>query len=287
MLAAKSFFEMPPEQLTPRMEEDFFSSLMTRNKTYKTTFHNRFSDINTMLREYLLRHGPSAPRIMDVGVSSGISTVELYDDLNQGGLEAEILATDILVDASLVRVFPGCHTLVDPDGFPLRLDLPFVSMKPWVTRGDYYNGMFLVRKLANALFTHRVRRVMRKPDDHRIRRVKLVTPRALSKTGINICRDDISQYKTEYASNFDFIRAANVLNKGYFPPGQLVKMITHIAQYLREPHGSLLVVRTHDDRSNHGTLFSLGENKKFEVVQRYGNGSEIEDVVLRAGSAES
>lgn len=286
MLAAKSFFELPPEQLTPRMEEDFFSSLMTRNKTYKTTFHNRLSDINPTLREYLLRHGPSAPRIMDVGVSSGISTVELYDDLRQGGLEVEILASDILVDASLVRVFPGCHVLVDPDGFPLRLDLPFVSMKPWVTRGDYFNGMFLVRKFVNALFTHRAHRVMHKSDDRRISEVKLVTPRALSKMGITVCRDDISQYKSAYASSFDFIRAANVLNKGYFPPGQLSKMIANIARYLREPHGSLLVVRTHDDRSNHGTLFRLGENQQFELVQRYGSGSEIEDVVLRAGSSE-
>ena len=60
MLAAKTFFDTPWEQLTPRMEEDFFTSPMTGNKTYKTTFHHRFSDINPYLLDYLLHHAPAA-----------------------------------------------------------------------------------------------------------------------------------------------------------------------------------------------------------------------------------
>lgn len=281
MLAAKTFFETPPEQLTPRMEEDFFTSLMTRNKTYKTTFHDRFADINLHLLEYLLHHGSPAPRVLDVGVSSGISTVELYDDLRQGGLEVEILATDILVDAFLVRVFPECHALVDPGGFPLRLDLPHVTMKPWVTRDDYYNGFFILRKFVNTLFTHRVHRILRNPGDARISEVKLVTPRVLAKAGITVCADDISRYNSAFEGRFDFIRVANVLNKGYFSPALLSTMIANIGRYLRKPYGSLFVVRTHEDRTNHGTLFRKGDNQHFEVVHRFGSGSEVEDLVLR------
>ena len=263
------------------MEEDFFTSLMTRNKTYKTTFHDRFSDINPYLLEYLLHHGPAVPRILDVGVSSGISTVELYDDLRRGGLEVEILATDILVDAFLVRVFPKCHALVDPSGFPLRLDLPVVTMKPWVTRDDYYNGFFILRKFVNSLFTRRAHRILRNPGDARISEVKLVTPRALAKVGITVCTDDISRYNSAFEARFDFVRAANVLNKGYFSPALLSTMIANIGRYLRKPHGSLFVVRTHEDRANHGTLFRTGDNQHFEVVHRFGSGSEVEDLVLR------
>ncbi|HUY02149.1 MAG TPA: hypothetical protein VMV33_02590 [Rhodocyclaceae bacterium] len=280
MLAAKTFFETPPEQITPRMEEDFFTSLMTRNKTYKTTFHHRFSDINPYLLEYLLHHGPSAPRVLDVGVSSGISTAELYDDLRQGGLDVEILATDILIDAFLVRVFPKCHALVDPSGFPLRLDLPLATMKPWVTRDDYYSGLFILRKFVNTLFTHRAHRILRNPGDPRISEVKLVTPRALVKVDINVCTDDISRYNTALEARFDFVRAANVLNKGYFSPAVLSTMIANIGRYL-QPHGSLFVVRTHEDRANHGTLFRRGDSQHFEVVHRFGSGSEVEDLVLR------
>lgn len=264
------------------MEEDFFTSLMTRNKTYKTTFHDRFSDINPYLLEYLQHHAPPAPRILDVGVSSGISTVELYDDLRQGGLEVEILGTDILIDALLVRVFPKCHALVEPSGFPLRFDLPLVTMKPWVTRKDYYNGLFILRKFVNALFTRRVHRILRNPDNAGISEVKLVTPRALAKAGITMCTDDISRYNSAFEAKFDFVRAANVLNNGYFSHTVLSTMIANIGRYLRRPHGSLFVVRTHEDRANHGTLFRRGDDKHFEVVHRVGSGSEIEDVVLRA-----
>jgi len=281
MLAAKTFFETPLEQLTPRMEEDFFTSLMTRNKTYKTTFHDRFSDINPYLLEYLLHHAPPAPKALDVGVSSGISTLELYDDLRQGGLEVEILGTDILVDAFLVRVFPKCHALVEPSGFPLRFDLPLVTMKPWVTRHDYYNGLFILRKFINTLFTHRAYRILRNPGDARISEVKLVAPRALAKAGITVCTDDISRYNSGFEARFDFVRAANVLNKGYFSPTVLSTMIANIGRYLRKPHGSLFVVRTHENRVNHGTLFRRGDDQHFEVVNRFGSGSEIEDVVLR------
>lgn len=281
MLAAKTFFETPPEQLTPTMEEDFFTSLMTRNKTYKTTFHDRFSDINPYLAEYFQHHGPQTPKVLDVGVSSGISTVELYDDFRHGGLDVEILATDILIEAFLVRVFPKCHVLADPSGFPLRFDLPFVTVKPWVTRDDYYSGLFIFRKFVNTLFTHRVHQILQNPGDTRISEVKLVTPRALAKAGITVCVDDISRYNSAFKARFDFIRVANVLNKGYFSPTVLSTMIANIGRYLRPPHGSLFVVRTHEDRANHGTLFRRGDDQHFEVVRRFGSGSEVEALVLR------
>lgn len=287
MLGAKSFFETPPEQLTPRMEEEFFTSLMTKNKTYKTTFHNRFSNINTFILQYLKKYELLKPRILDIGVSSGISTVELYDDLCKGGVTVDILATDILTNAYLIRVFPGCHALVDAKGFPLRLDFPCVSMKPWVTRGDYYNGLFILRKVLNMLFTRRAGRILHHADDARIRKVKLVTPRAQEKTGITVHTDDIGRYNESLKSGFDFVRAANVINHGYFPPDLLRRMVGNIGRYLRPPCSSLLVVRTHEDRSNHGTLFRLRPDHRFEVVHRFGSGSEIEDIVLSAEIASA
>lgn len=287
MLAAKTFFETPPELLTPGMEEDFFTSLMTRNKTYKTTFHDRFSDISPYLRDYLLHLGSPSQHILDVGVSSGISTVELYDELRRGGLEVRILATDTLIDAYLVEVFPGCHALLDPDGFPLRFDFPLGTMKPWVKRDDYFSGLFIVRKFVNTVFTRRAHRILEKTGDARVIEVKLLTPRALDKVDISVCTDDIGRYNRAFASRFDFVRAANILNKGYFSADMLSTIIGNIGRYLRKPHGSFLVVRTHHDRTNHGTLFRLGSGQHFEVVHRFGAGSEIEDLVLRTEIAAS
>lgn len=282
MLAAKTFFKMSTEQLTPCIEEEFFTSLMTKNKTYKTTFHGRFSKVNPHIVEYIRDYGIRAPRILDIGISSGISTIELYDDLEKGGIKPKIIATDILIDAFLVKVLPSCYALVDSGGFPLRFDAPFFTMKPWVTRSDYYNGMFIFRKSINKLFTFKANRILRRSGNSCVKKVKLVTPRVLSNTDITVCGDDISRYNSSYESSFDFIRAANVLNKGYFSNDILTTMISNIGRYLKKPHGSLFVVRTHDDCTNHGTLFNWSCNQKFKVVQKFGNGSEIEDLILRS-----
>ncbi len=282
MLAAKAFLETPAAELTPQAEREFFGSLMTRNKTYKTTFHHRFAGINPLLLQQLKQDGFQSPDVLDIGVSSGISTVELHDDLCEGGVHARIVATDLLVDALLVRVLPKCHALVEPDAFPLRFDLPFVTMKPWVTQHDYRNGFCVLRKAINIVMTQLSRRILRDPDDPKIRRVKLVTPRLLATDNIVVCSDDISRYNEAFTNRFDFIRAANVLNKGYFPAAVLSTMLANVARYLRGPGAILFVVRTHEDDSNHGTLFRMEDDGRFRVVWRVGTGSEIEETVLQS-----
>lgn len=282
MLPAKTFFNTPVAQLTPSMEQEFFSSLMTRNKTYKTTFHQRFADINPFVLQLMQEYGLQSPRILDIGISSGVSTLELYDDLCSAGLDSKIVASDILLDAFLVRVLPGCHALVDPSGFPLRFDLPFGTMKPWVTRRDYRNGFFVVRKAVSTVLTHRSRRILSNCGDCRITAVKLVTPRLLTTGSVVVCNDDISRYNSEFEGRFDLIRAANVLNRGYFAPNILTLMLANISRYLAGPLSALLVVRTHEDDTNHGTLFRLNDVGHFEVIRRFGNGSEIEDIALQS-----
>jgi len=284
MLAAKAFFETPVAQLTPAMEQEFFTSLMTKNGTYKTTFHQRFADTNPRLLRQLRDAGRSSVKILDIGISSGVSTAELYDDLTAGDLNVTIVATDLVIDALLVQVLPKCHALVEPDGFPLRFDLPFGTMKPWIIAADYRNGFFVLRKSINVAFTHLSRRILSRPDDWRITPVKLITPRLLANKNIAVCNDDIHRYNNSFAGRFDAIRAANILNRGYFPPAVLTDMLANIRRYLSGPSGILLVVRTHEDNSNHGTLFRLRDDQRFEVVDRIGDGSEIEDIVLQAAT---
>lgn len=284
MLAARAFLETPAAELTPQAEREFFASLMTRNKTYKTTFHQRFADTNPLLLQQLKQGGLASPDILDIGISSGISTVELHDDFREGGIHARIIATDLLVEALLVRVLPNCHVLVDPSAFPLRFDLPFGTMKPWVTQRDYRNGFFLLRKAINVGMTRLARHILQNSKDTRITRVKLVTPRLLATGNIVVCNDDISRYNHAFANRFDFIRAANVLNKGYFPARVLSAMLANIRRYLRGPGTTLLVVRTHEDDSNHGTLFRMEDDGRLKVTWRIGAGSEIEETVLQLAS---
>lgn len=257
---------------------------MTRNKVYKTTSYDRFADVNPYLVQQLRTDRLSEVKILDIGVSSGVSTIELYDDLHAGGLSPAMVATDILVDAFLVSVLPWCYALVDPNGFPLRFDLPFGTMKPWVVRRDYRTGFAIFRKLVNATFTSRANRILRNPDAKEAIKVKLITPRLLVNDCVNVYADDVRQYNGTLAHQFDFIRAANVLNSGYFSTVALSSILGNVRRYLRGPSAYLLVVRTHDDNHNHGTLFRLDDNSRFCMVRRFGQGSEIENLVLQSGA---
>ncbi len=281
MLAAKTFFEIPPAQLTAQMEQDFFSSLMTSNKTYKTTFRQRFADANPHLVAHLRECTSRPVRVLDLGVSYGVSTLELHEDLRAAGIPARIVATDVLNDACLVRVGPRCHVLLDDSGFPLRFDLPWGTMKPWVTADDYRSGRFILRKGINKVLTRRARRIVaRRGDDERITRVMLISPRLLANDDITVHSDDITHYNSAFAGNFDLVRAANLLNKGYFSEDALTAMIANAKRYLDANGGYFFVVRTHQDNSNHGTLFRLARNRQFEAVWRIGEGSEVEPIVL-------
>lgn len=286
MLPARVFFRTPAAQLSARMEQDFFSSLMMENGTYKTTCRQRFADINPHLVKQLRACMTGTVRVMDVGISYGVGTLELHDELRAAGLDVSMVATDMLVDACLVRVLPGCHALFDGSGFPLRFDLPWGTMKPWVVAGDYRSGRFIFRKGINVTLTHRARRVLAHPDDPRITRVKLVSPRLLAMRDVSVRTDDISLYNSAFAGSFDLVRVANVFNRGYFSTEVLATMVAHARRYLAGAGSHLLVVRTHQDNHNHGTLFRLLESGRLEVLRRFGDGSEIEDLVLATAARE-
>ena len=281
-LAARKFFDMPPDLLTAEMEQEFFTSIMGKNKTYKTTYHDRFSEIDQLLVRQVRAGTMRASHVLDVGVSSGISTLELFKALSADGSDVNLVATDVLIDADIVGVAPGCHALIDKSGFPLMFDVFGRGVKPWITATDYKNGKFVLRKLTNVLFTGIARRALNHPDDARVRHVQLITPRLSAERGIAVCHDDIAQYNARFAGRFDLIRAANILNKNYFENDTLIAMVGNLKRYLAGDGNCLLVVRTHQNSTNHGTLFRMSKGQRFEVVTRFGDGSEIEELVLQS-----
>lgn len=77
------------------------------------------------------------------------------------------------------------------------------------------------------------------------------------------------------------LRTMNILNKEYFSPEQLTAGV-HAAFQSLKPKGIWIVGRTaEDDFSNHVTFFRRQEDG-WEVLERIGKGSDIEDLVLHA-----
>src|ERR1700733_561055 len=105
ILNVRSF--LTSDTFTQKQEVAFFASIRLRNGTFKTTDHHRLDDLNMLVIGEWQKLDRKPRQIMDVGVSSGISSLEWADALTRAGIDAEILATDLCMRGSLVRLLPG------------------------------------------------------------------------------------------------------------------------------------------------------------------------------------
>src|ERR1700722_9282293 len=121
--AQRLFFsgeEFAPSQLE-QLERAFFSNIIVRNGTFKTTNHRRLDDLNQLVQRYL---PPDRPlQIMDVAVSSGISTAEWIAALDRAGISYRIVAGDLFIAGFLISVDDGVRVLVDSSGYVLQFDI--------------------------------------------------------------------------------------------------------------------------------------------------------------------
>jgi hypothetical protein len=280
ILNARSFLTAG-DTFTQKQEAAFFASIRLRNGTFKTTDHHRLDDLNILVIGEWQKLDRKPRRIMDVGVSSGISSLEWAEALTRAGIDAEILATDLSMRGSLVRLLPGYEVLLDRDGKVLQ---HIVGNRPvrWYLDGprDFFRRTgFLVAALnafASALLL--LTNARRRGKD-----VLLVNPHARDDARLSFTDDDILAPNPEHLrGRFNAIRVANLLNHSYFDAAQLRRAVDNLKDRLMGAGSFLIVNRTHADGNNHGTIFRLSEANNFEIVARMRDGSEIEDIVLSA-----
>lgn len=276
------------------LEERFFNSIKLSNGTYKRTCAGRLDDVDQLLIAVFQKLGVVPEAFLDVAVSSGVSTVMWLDSLRRAGLRPSMTATDLTMTTYLVRLNSWLHVLVDKKGFPLQYDVFGLAWRPRCRIRFYVlgNGVLTVfwhllyRKVAkrfslmtrlNSLGPHHPTN-----DDPLIKaQIKLVTHRLQDNKDIELLDDDIMAATPDHLKHrFEVIRAANILNRGYFPAQQLRAAVRNLRDRLRGPGAFLLIVRTEETGSNHGSIFSLDANGSFGVLERVGRGSEIEDIVL-------
>jgi hypothetical protein len=275
------------------LEERFFYSIVLSNGTHKRTWAGRLDDVDQLLIAVFQKLGVVPETFLDVAVSSGVSTVMWLDSLRQAGLRPSMTATDLTMTAYLVRLNSWLHVLVDKKGFPLQYDVFGLVWRPRCRIRFYVlgNGVLTVfwhllyRKLVKrfSLIT-RLESLGPNPptkDDPLIKaQIKLVTHRLRDNKDIELLDDDIMAATPDHLKRrFEVIRAANILNRGYFPTQQLRAAVRNLRDRLIGPGAFLLIVRT-EETGNHGSIFSLNANGSFGVLERVGSGSEIEDIVL-------
>jgi hypothetical protein len=286
--AHKVFFsraDIEPDEL-PGMEKLFFSNLVLKNGTFKTTNHHRLDDLNALVNTVLPRVAPL--RLMDVAISSGISTAEWLVSLDSLGINYNMVAGDLTINAYLISAGFGLRVLVDDMGHPLQYDIWGHAVRRDVNRRGialYFIPLFWLRFLSALLRPSLSRRPWPASLSSPVKvhgftcvPIQLVSAELKANDKLTVLKDDILN-DTHYLGTFHVIRAANILNRGYFSESTLSSMLRNLRRRM-VTGGALIVCRTLHDDTNHATIFSLRADGRFEVLARLNAGSEIEALVL-------
>jgi len=270
-------------------EREFFASLRLQNGTYKLTYARRFDDLNALVNPLI---PPARPlKVMDVAVSSGVSTLEWMESLERAGIRHHMTAGDITTKGFLISINEDLHVLVDDTGYPLQFDIHGtpVPNPPRRRFGTiYFLQLRLIRKTLAKHFSelrtacgdapHEEQGAFVKRHGIKCRPVALVSPRLKPSPTLEVTDDDILS-NTKLAGRFHVLRAANILNRSYFDEETLKAILRNLRARLMSG-GLLIVCRTNEQDVNNATVFTLNEAGRFEATARLGEGSEVESLVL-------
>lgn len=278
-LTATKFFLDEDRQLTAEDEEEFFRSLKVRNTNSKQTRLGRLDALNDAAIALIRMKKWGAFNALDIGISSGVTTFEFNERLKAAGLFPSMTATDLSFTAFLVDAAPECRVLVDASGDILQFDLLGQAIRPWRRRLDFVNGMLFVKAGLHKLYADKAKRMQADCGD-RARQIQLLNPRLAAARDITILEDDILKPNASFHGKFQFVRAANILNREYFDRETITGALLNLGSYLCGPGAMLLVGRTNDSRGHDASFYELDERgARFNEINRIGRGSELDDLI--------
>jgi SAM-dependent methyltransferase len=264
------------------LQARYLTTMRLRSGVFKSTNAHRMDDAADLVVRHIAGRSTGALRVLDVACSSGVSTVELHEKLQRAGFACETFGTDIVTDVSLIEDANGLGVLFDSSANVLRVEWRGTSL-PWPpVRSDMLFRPLHVAKTAFRLRTalRGLRRALHGDTvGYRVTLVPLTTAAADGLSGVSLVQESIDEPRI--VGPFDIVRAANILNHGYFDQAVLRRMMRAIVGRVADG-GLLLVLRTGMDFVNRGTLFRCG--REITVLERLNGGSEVESLVMPARS---
>jgi hypothetical protein len=268
--------------------EDISFTLRISNGTFRTTFRHRFRDVDAAAMRWIEKLFPAGAelRVEDRAVSNGLTSLEWAEQLFPVFPRIQFEASDILLHLVRLMLPDGATYIAEPDGRPLQYSKPpfVVSLEHPEPRRYPLNRVIAAR--AKRRF-HRLALPEGWTESpglpgFEISRVSCIHPWALAFTRTN------PGFRFRVRSVFDFapgcchvLRTMNILNKSYFSAEELAMGVNAVFQSLL-PGGLWIVGRTlEEDFSNHATFLRRGESG-WEVLERIGAGSEMEELALGA-----
>ena len=272
------------EQLS--LENTFFHRIRLQNGVYKTTYANRFKDVNESLIKYLNKE--QELYIMDVAISAGISTYEWNQMLSQSGIKHKMYASDISLYGKLHPITKFMDILLDSNNYPLQFDLlnrsipsSSSSLIPSIIQSIFRAISSISLNIIQSLHMSKLINIGN-PNGSDVRNITLVTKQLINNPDFTLLEESISTPTPENLLNkFNVLRAANILNKSYFDDTTLTNMVINLKSRLKT-NGLIVVCRTCDEKdgTNTSTTFKKTDNGNLEILERIGSGSEIENLIM-------
>ena len=279
-----------------RIFEAISRTLRTSNGTYRTTYPNRFKDLDRAASIQIGRiFGPDSEfGIQDRAASNCLTSAEWARELFPVYKNVRFTASDLLLFLVEAELPSGEIFILEPGGEPLQyIRPPFVlPLAGGESRWHVVNRLMIGYALSKLKSLLIPREWVNGPDTTgdllippwKLRRIPFTHPRARS-----LARLD-RRFRMTNASVFDatpnvcqVLRTMNILNRSYFPDEQITEGIRASLSSLTE-NGIWIVGRTIEESQagNQGTIFQK-RNNAFDVLDRIGGGWELEALVLSVG----
>jgi hypothetical protein len=252
-----------PELRNAALRDYIYSGFYTQNATSKQTSAGRFGDLDRLTCSIVTEHRLAV--IHDVGVSSGVTSLDLYRALATSGTPLTFHVSD---KYAVYRCAGRCPArIIDAEGSVKELYVGSLLGTRAVTY-KYPVTRFLYWLLA--------RRPIRGP----VRSFVLFDHEVLEHIGKGLIRRiDYDVFTTHMPGAFSFVRCMNLLNLGYFPPESIETGLRNLIESVKEG-GVLQIGRTHPNGTSHATFYRK-HGTRLEVLQEVGSGTELRGLIDR------
>jgi SAM-dependent methyltransferase len=231
---------VPADPAALAAASDEFSRILQNLRlrgVWKWTGRHRLRKMDQLLSGFAGAQGWTQLRMLDIGASDGITTLDAIQHLRQElGIPAS--ATVIDRDTRLLsrRVGAGCTLYFSPAGRPIlaRWGRLALCLEPM----EGLEGLLCNRPAAALarLFSRRLT-----PADHQAARaIPTINPAVMHEPAIEVRERDLFDPEPAWVGTFDVVRASNVLTLSYYTPEKIREALGIAYRYLRD--GGVLVV---------------------------------------------
>jgi hypothetical protein len=268
---ASYYLAIPPDvPVSQQAEDELYRSLKISNGTRKSTEPHRLTRINDLLFDTVNRLGLIPCRAMDIGISSGITTLEWMREFDRRGLPVTMIATDLVMKVYVYQISKNISALTEANGHLLQIEMFGRPVYAHDRFRDFLTGGFIWRRALRATIRSRLKNSARQgPYD-------LVTPALRRQDRIILLEDNIlGTSPPNLMASADIIRVANLIQPVYFTDNEIRCCVRTIRERCRGD-GSLVVVCRNKGDTLVGSILRLTDHNAFVLEARLGTGSEVE-----------